>query len=157
VQSPIAATSLARMGPFTRITSQFNAALARSFFLIFLSTVNYGFDNQGFNTTQAMKPFKKSFGVWNSKAQTYALETYWLSMFNSLNYVGFAVGVSLGSFVSQRWGRRMCMFVMSCWSLSTSAIVLTATNRDHILAGRVLACKEKIFQPRSDKRTNCCL
>ncbi|KAK0108694.1 hypothetical protein ONS95_003485 [Cadophora gregata] len=127
------------MAPFHRITKHFNAVLLRSVLLIFLSTMNYGFDNQGFNTTQAMIPFKREFGVLNPKTHKYILEPYWLSLFNSLNYIGFAAGILIGSYVSSRWGRRMCMFAMSCWALCGAAITITANNRDHILAGRVLS------------------
>lgn len=133
----------ATMALLSRIAKHFNGALTRSFLLIFLSTLNYGFDNQGFNTTQAMAPFKKQFGVFDHATHKYVLEPYWLSLFNSLNYVGFAVGVMTGSYVSARWGRRMCIFAMSCWALCSAAITITATNRNHILAGRVLSCKRK--------------
>lgn len=131
------------MAPLTRITKHFNATLTRSFLLIFLSTLNYGFDNQGFNTTEAMVPFKRQFGVLDPKTHKYVLPTYWLSLFNSLNYFGFAVGVMVGSFLSARYGRRMCIFVMSCWALCAAAITITAMNREHILAGRVLSCKKE--------------
>lgn len=134
------------MAHFNRITKHFNGVLARSFLLIFLSTLNYGFDNQGFNTTEAMIPFKREFGYLNPKTGKYALETYWLSLFNSLNYVGFAAGIMIGSYISSRWGRRMCIFAMSCWALCGATITITANNKDHILAGRVLTCKHHFFK-----------
>jgi SP family sugar:H+ symporter-like MFS transporter len=129
------------MGPFTHITKHFNLALTKTFLIIFLSTVNYGFDNQGFNTSQAMPAFRKQFGEYDEAKHKYVLPTYWLSLFNSLGYVGFAVGVMVGSLVSARWGRRMGMFVMSCWVLIPTAIVLSSTSKWQILAGRALFCK----------------
>ncbi|KUL82581.1 hypothetical protein ZTR_09361 [Talaromyces verruculosus] len=126
------------MSALNDITKHFNKALARSFMVIFLSTLNYGFDNQGFSTSQAMAAFKHQFGEYDSKKGAYALPTYWLSLFNSLNYIGFAVGVMVGSLVSSRWGRRMCIFVMSCWALVAATIVISSTSRDQMLAGRVL-------------------
>lgn len=70
----------------------FNTKLALACSLIALSSFNYGFDNQAFATTQAMDSFTKQFGVYNSTKKAYALEPYWLSLFNSLNYIGFGAG-----------------------------------------------------------------
>ncbi|KAH8883538.1 sugar transporter [Thozetella sp. PMI_491] len=126
------------MAFLSHITKHFNKTLARSFLLIFLSTLNYGFDNQGFNTAQAMQAFAKDFGQYNSTTKAYALEPYWLSLFDSLNYIGFAVGVVVGSLTSARWGRRMCIFTMSCWALVAGAITISSASRDQILAGRIL-------------------
>lgn len=133
--------NLAIMKALNDITKHFNKTLARSFMVIFLSTLNYGFDNQGFSTSEAMPAFKYQFGEYNSEKKAYALPTYWLSLFNSLNYLGFAVGVMVGSLISSRWGRRMCIFVMSCWALVAAAIVISSTSRDQMLAGRVLFCE----------------
>lgn len=72
----------------------FNRRLALSCFLVALSSFNYGFDNQGYATTQAMDPFEEQFGSWNPKTHKYYLPTSWLSLFNSLQYIGFAAGRS---------------------------------------------------------------
>lgn len=135
----------------------FNRQLLLSCLLIAVSTFNYGFDNQAFSTTEAMTAFVKKFGVYNATKKTYALETYWLSLFNSLNYIGFAVGkswtpshikfrltyegVTIGSAVSARFGRRMCMFTMSCWALVSATIAVTSANRNQLLAARILNCR----------------
>ena len=79
------------MGIFTKFRL-FNRRLALACMLIAVSTFNYGFDNQAFASTQAMDPFEKQFGDWDEKKGAYALEPYWLSLFNSLNYIGFAFG-----------------------------------------------------------------
>ena len=50
------------------------------------------------------------------------------------------IGLFVGSYVSNRWGRRMCVFTMSLWGLVAAAIIVTAKDRDHLLAGRVLNC-----------------
>lgn len=72
----------------------FNTRLALACILIAISSFNYGFDNQGFATTQAMDAFDKRFGDYNSRTKQYALDPAWLSLFNSLNYIGFAAGIS---------------------------------------------------------------
>lgn len=60
--------------------------------LIALSTFNYGFDNQGIATSQAMVAYKRQFGTLDPKTGTYAIPTYFLSLLNSLNFIGFACG-----------------------------------------------------------------
>ncbi|TVY82030.1 Hexose transporter HXT13 [Lachnellula suecica] len=120
------------------IRKHFNKQLGLVCLLIAISTFNYGFDNQAFATTQAMDSFTHQFGVYNTKTKKYALDTYWLSLFNSLNYIGFGAGVIIGSFVSARFGRRWCMFSMSCFALVTATIAVTSSRREQILAARVL-------------------
>jgi len=70
----------------------FNRTLALSVIVIAVSTFNYGFDNQAFATTQAMDPFIRRFGVLDETTGKYGLPSSWLSLFNSLNYIGFASG-----------------------------------------------------------------
>ncbi|KAI9732081.1 MAG: hypothetical protein M1834_004177 [Cirrosporium novae-zelandiae] len=111
------------------VSQNFNKTLALSCSLIALSTFNYGFDNQGFATSQAMDAFAKRFGVWNEEDQEYELEAYFESLLNSLQYIGFAVG----SKTSSRFGRRMCMFCMSCYAIVTATIVITSQSRWQIL------------------------
>lgn len=71
---------------------EFNRTLALAVTVIAVSTFNYGFDNQAFATTQSMDAFTIKFGVYNPAKQEYELEPYWLSLFNSLNYITFALG-----------------------------------------------------------------
>jgi hypothetical protein len=79
------------MGIFSKFRL-FNRELGMAVCLIAVSTFNYGLDVQGYAATQAMDPFAKQFGHWHEETQKYRLEPYWLSLFNSLNYIGFAVG-----------------------------------------------------------------
>ncbi|KAF4345552.1 hypothetical protein FBEOM_502 [Fusarium beomiforme] len=130
-------TASSIMGVFTKFRF-FNRRLALSCVLIAVSTFNYGFDNQAFATTQAMDSFDKQFGVLNAKTGKYVLEPYWLSLFNSLNYIGFAAGVLSGTWISSRWGRRWCMFVMSIYALGTATIAVTSFHREQIMAARIL-------------------
>jgi hypothetical protein len=74
------------------ITKHFNRTLALSCTLVAISQLNYGFDNQAFATTQSMTAFTKQFGDYNSKTGKYAIPAYYLSLLNSLNYIGFAFG-----------------------------------------------------------------
>lgn len=124
------------------VLKHFNKSLTLACMLIAVSTFNYGFDNAGFNTTQAMDGFQQQFGRYNSTTGKYFLPPSWLSLFNSLNYIGFGAGVMLGSLISARWGRRMCMFTMSVYALITATIAITSTTREQILAARVLNCKQ---------------
>ena len=60
--------------------------------VVAISTFNYAFDQQGFSSTQAMDAFDKQFGYYDSKEELWTLDTYYLSLLNSLIYIGFASG-----------------------------------------------------------------
>ncbi|KAF4914517.1 High-affinity glucose transporter ght1 [Colletotrichum viniferum] len=120
------------------ITQHFNARLAASVLLIALSQFNYGFDNQAFTSTQAMDAFERQFGEHDPATKAYAIPTYFLSLLNSLNYIGFAIGLVVGSLTSARFGRRTTMFVMSVYALISATVVVTSTRKEQILVGRIL-------------------
>ncbi|KAJ4169633.1 hypothetical protein NW754_005785 [Fusarium falciforme] len=128
----------------------FNVRLTLTVLLIAFSQFNFGFEMSVFSGTQAMNYFEKQFGTWNPAARKHVLDPQWLSLFNSLPYISFMIGLLVGSYVSNRWGRRMCVFTMSIWAIIAAAIVVTAKNRDHLLAGRVLNClyRQLLFQTR---------
>ncbi|KAI8942759.1 hypothetical protein NX059_000803 [Plenodomus lindquistii] len=88
----------------------FNLRLSLGCLLIAFSSFNYGFDNQAFATSQAMDAFARNFGEQNPRTGRWALEPSWLSLFNSLNYIGFAAGVLIGGQIASMFGRRWCMF-----------------------------------------------
>ncbi|KAI8313040.1 MFS transporter fmqE [Colletotrichum sp. SAR11_59] len=121
-----------------RILKHFNRTLAVAFTVVAISTFNYGFDNAGYSTTQAMDAFQKQFGDQDPTTGKWKIPPTWLSLFNSLNYVGFAAGVIIGSLVSARWGRRWCMFGMSAWAVIPATIALTSSTREQIMAARIL-------------------
>jgi MFS family permease len=132
---------------FLSITKHFNRRLFLSVLLISVSQFNYGFDNQAFAQTQAMEAFTQQFGSLDAKTKKYVLEPYWLSLFNSLPYVGFAIGLYIGSLASAKWGRRMAMFSMSIYALVSATIVVTAQTPGHIMAGRILNCRKPRTPP----------
>ncbi|KAI8186976.1 MFS transporter fmqE [Colletotrichum sp. SAR 10_65] len=121
-----------------RILKHFNRTLAVAFTVVAISTFNYGFDNAGYSTTQAMDAFQKQFGDQDPTTGKWKIPPTWLSLFNSLNYIGFAAGVIIGSLVSARWGRRWCMFGMSAWAVIPATIALTSSTREQIMAARIL-------------------
>ncbi|KAL4779739.1 general substrate transporter [Aspergillus varians] len=126
------------MGFISEKTRYFNRRLLLSVFVIAVSTFNYGFDNQAFATTQAMDAFTKHFGEYDESTGGYKIDSQWLSLFNSLNYIGFAAGVIIGSIISARFGRRWCMFTMSIYALITATITVTSNSNEQIMAGRIL-------------------
>ncbi|KAF6841064.1 sugar transporter [Colletotrichum musicola] len=121
-----------------RILKHFNRTLGIAFTVVAISTFNYGFDNAGYSTTQAMDAFQQQFGDQDPVSGKWKIPPGWLSLFNSLNYIGFAAGVVIGSLVSARWGRRWCMFSMSAWALIPATIALTSSTREQIMAARIL-------------------
>ncbi|KAH8878698.1 general substrate transporter [Thozetella sp. PMI_491] len=125
--------------PKLALGQTFNWKLTTAVCLIAFSQFNFGFDQQGFAATQAMDDFDRRFGTYSEQQKMWILEPVWLSLFNSLPYIGFVtVGLILGSSVSKHFGRRMCMFSMSCWAIVCAVIVVTSQSRSQIMAGRVL-------------------
>ncbi|CAI7660906.1 unnamed protein product [Penicillium pancosmium] len=85
-----------------------------------------------------MTAFTKQFGQYNPHTGAYAIPAYYLSLLNSLNYIGFALGLLVGSLISRRYGRRVCIFSMSCYALVTATITVTSQSKGQILAARIL-------------------
>lgn len=73
-------------------TKYFTKQLALACGLVAISTFNYAFDQQGFNSTQAMEYFSRSFGYYDRTLKAWTLHPYYLSLLNSLVYIGFAFG-----------------------------------------------------------------
>ncbi|KAK1512175.1 sugar transporter [Colletotrichum tamarilloi] len=120
------------------VTQHFNKRLFASVFLIAVSQFNYGFDNQAFTSTQAMDAFERQFGEYYDATRQWKIPTYFLSLLNSLNYIGFAAGLVIGSLTSARFGRRTTMIVMSLYALISATVVVTSTTKEQILVGRIL-------------------
>ncbi|PWY93218.1 sugar transporter [Aspergillus sclerotioniger CBS 115572] len=124
--------------PLAAISRHFNRHLTLSFLVIAISTLNYGFDQNGYTVIQAMDPFINQFGEYDQATGNYILSPSWLSLFNSLNYIGYAFGVVFGSLVSNRWGRRWCMFSMSGHAVVCTIIAVTSKSKVQIMAARIL-------------------
>ena len=54
------------------------------FALMTLSVFNYGFDNQIFSSIQAMTPFEKRFGYYDTKTQEWGFTAERLAILNSM-------------------------------------------------------------------------
>jgi MFS family permease len=106
-----------------------------------------------------MDPFIRQFGEYNAKTKTYAIPAYFLSFMNSERgsgiqaatvgtgadypcagfvFIGFAIGIYIGSVISARYGRRMTVFCMSLWALCSATIIITATTKEQMLVSRIL-------------------
>ncbi|KAJ2984954.1 hypothetical protein NUW58_g5795 [Xylaria curta] len=116
----------------------FNRSLLLSISLICLSQFNFGFDQTAYSTTQAMSGFIRQFGEQDPQTGKYFIDTNFLALLNSLPYIGFVVGLIIGSEVSSRWGRRMTMFVMSIYALVSAAVTVSSFSHAQILTGRIL-------------------
>lgn len=96
-------------------------------------------DLGAFGGTQAMPAFKKQFGKYNPVKDVYVLESSYLSLLNSLTYIGFGFGVLSGSFISNRFGRRKALFTMCFWAIAGAAIMITSRVKQQMMAGRIIA------------------
>ena len=117
----------------------FNGRLFYSCLLIALSQLNFGMDQSAFSNTQAMPAFQRQFGTYDEVKGTYVLETVFLSLLNSINYVGFVFGLVTGNLLSRRFGRRIAMFIMCFWALISAVILVLAKTRTQAITGRTIA------------------
>jgi MFS family permease len=123
------------------VRGKFNRTLSLSISIIAISQFNFGFDQQAYATTQAMDHFEKQFGSYVAEDDTWTIRPYELSLLNSLPYMGFVVGLLVGSQISSHYGRRIVMFVMSIYALCTAAITFSSRSFAQILAARILNCE----------------
>jgi MFS transporter, SP family, sugar:H+ symporter len=86
-------STMARFGQLS-LKQTFNVRLTLAVLLIAFSQFNFGFDQQGYASTQAMGAFAKQFGEYDPETKEYALPTVWLSQFNGFIYIGQATGMS---------------------------------------------------------------
>ncbi|KAJ5246633.1 general substrate transporter [Penicillium chermesinum] len=106
--------------------------------LLVLSAFNYGFSDQAFSSGQAMDSFARQFGVYHPKTDTWKVKPLFTSLFNSLKAGGQLIGVFIGGYVSNTYGRRMCVFSMNVYALGSAAVLISSTTVAQIQAGRVL-------------------
>ncbi|TLD09672.1 hypothetical protein PspLS_11384 [Pyricularia sp. CBS 133598] len=125
----------------SRIPRAFNGRLALSVLLIAMSQVNFGLDLGIFSGSQAFPAFARDFGAFNPDLDPprHEVEPYFLSLLNSLPYVGFMLGMVQGSFVSARWGRRTTLQAMCVWAVVGATVCVTARSRVAVLLGRCVA------------------
>lgn len=129
--------------------------------LLVLSAFNYGLSDQAFSSCQAMDAFEKQFGVYDAKTDAYKIPALYTSLYNSLKAGGqiigeylarfaqlvffltkYRIGVFIGGYVSNRWGRRMCIFTMSVYALGSASIVVSSTTQAQLQTARALHCEK---------------
>ncbi|KAJ5966214.1 general substrate transporter [Penicillium waksmanii] len=106
--------------------------------LLVVSAFNYGFSDQAFASCQAMDSFNRQFGVYEESTGEWAIEPLFTSLYNSIKAGGQIIGVFVGGWVSNTYGRRMCVFVMSIYALGSASVVISSTTQAQIQAGRAL-------------------
>jgi MFS family permease len=121
-----------------RVTENINGRLAFVATIMMLSQINFGMDLVAFSNTQAMDAFEHRFGVFVPKLKRYAIEPYFLSLLNSLTYVGQVFGVISGGWVVRRYGRRVSFCVMSFWAILSAILLVSAKHKEQVLVGRIV-------------------
>lgn len=116
----------------------FNGRLIYACGMIALSQLNFGMDQSAFSNTQAMPFFKRQFGTFDEATGTYVLETVFLSLLNSIQFIGFVFGLVLGNLFSRRFGRRLAMFLMCFWALISGVILITSKTPTQAITGRTI-------------------
>lgn len=117
----------------------FNGRLLYSCGIIALSQLNFGMDQSAFANTQAMPFFKQQFGTYNETTGTYVLETVFLSLLNSVQFIGFVFGLVAGNLTSRRFGRRIAMFAMCFWALLSAIVLILSKSPTQTITGRTIA------------------
>ncbi|KAJ9638738.1 hypothetical protein H2204_004214 [Knufia peltigerae] len=121
-----------------RIGENVNGRLAFASIVMMLSQINFGMDMVAFTNTQAMNAFNKKFGHYDAHLKRYAIDPYFLSLLNSLTYVGQVFGVLTGGWIARHHGRRASFWVMSFWAIVSAILLVTAQNKEQVLVGRIL-------------------
>ncbi|CCT62829.1 related to RGT2-Sensor of high external glucose concentrations [Fusarium fujikuroi] len=116
----------------------FNGRLIYACGIIALSQLNFGMDQAAFSNTQAMPFFKRQFGTFDEATGAYVLETVFLSLLNSIQFIGFVFGLVLGNLFSRRFGRRLAMFLMCFWALISGIILITSKTPTQAITGRTI-------------------
>jgi MFS transporter, SP family, sugar:H+ symporter len=116
----------------------FNGRLLYTVSILMLSQINFGADISTFSSTQAMDAFEKRFGRYNPETDSYALNPVYLSLLNSLTYIGQVAGVLLGGYIGRKKGRKWSLYVMCFWAILSAALLVSAKSRAQLLIGRIL-------------------
>lgn len=66
-----------------------------------------------------------------------SIPTEWQSYLNAFVYIAFAIGVVLAAVLNERIGRRWTLMAASFWAVISLVIMVTATTREQLLAGRL--------------------
>jgi MFS family permease len=119
------------------ITGCVNGRLAFASTIMMLSQINFGMDLVAFSNTQAMNAFNEKFGHYDAKLERYAIDPYFLSLLNSLTYVGQAFGVITGGWIGRHYGRRVSFWVMCFWATLSAILLVTAQTKEQVLVGRI--------------------
>ncbi|KAJ5653887.1 hypothetical protein N7490_000890 [Penicillium lividum] len=106
--------------------------------LLVLSAFNYGLSDQAFSSCQAMDSFIRQFGEYHAATDTWKISAMFTSLYNSIKAAGQIVGVFIGGYVSNKYGRRMCIFTMSVYALGSASVVVSSTTVAQIQTGRAL-------------------
>ena len=115
-----------------------NGRLTFVVLILFSSSLSHGMDIIGYSSTQAMDAFEEKFGVFDPKKKAWVIEPYFLSLLNSLTYIGQLAGILLGGYINNRWGRRMSFRVMIFWAYVGATLLVTGQVKEQMLAGRVI-------------------
>jgi MFS transporter, SP family, sugar:H+ symporter len=116
----------------------FNGRLLYTVSILMLSQINFGADISTFSSTQAMDAFEKRFGQYNPETDSYALNPVYLSLLNSLTYIGQVAGVLLGGYIGRKKGRKWSLYVMCFWAILSAVLLVSAKSRAQLLVGRIL-------------------
>ena len=85
-----------------------------------------------------MVPWLRRFGWCDDAGNNCALQSWFLSLSNSITFVPFAIGLTIGTYVQNKYGRRWVVFSMSLWALFSACLIVSAQTRAWMITARAL-------------------
>ncbi|KAI0123935.1 MFS sugar transporter-like protein [Xylariales sp. AK1849] len=101
-----------------------------------LGAFMYGFDNITLSLCLDMAPFVEQFG--EIVDGQYVVAAYWQSLWNALPQLTTGFGAWVSGPLSDRLGRRWCMFIAGIFSIVGVSIVFTASVNGQFLGGKMV-------------------
>ena len=74
-----------------------------------LGSIFFGYDGASFGGVQAMDPFLRTFGSWDSESEAYVLSSHLQSLMNSIPLIGKFLGTVIVGPIVEKIGHRYAM------------------------------------------------
>lgn len=99
---------------------------------------NFGYDVGNFGGVQGMQSFGKVFGKYYEAKGVYALPASLSSVMTSVPFIAKAVGVAIGGWVAQRFGRKIAIAILIALCFIGVTLQTSATTAAQFTLGRCL-------------------
>lgn len=105
-------------------------------FLSCLGAIVYGYDVSWWSSVLGMPEFRKRFGIYDAKTEKYTISAQLQSAGSAIPYAGLGLGSVLATQISDRFGRRDGIMVMSIGYIIAVIIEVTSNSYWQVVIGR---------------------